>query len=68
MPLLLKGITVQGSVVASRYVHTRMLEFAALHKIAPIMEKFPLTEKGLEEAMDKLADGSMRYRGVLVPE
>jgi D-arabinose 1-dehydrogenase-like Zn-dependent alcohol dehydrogenase len=45
-----------------------MLEFAALHKIAPIVEKFPLTEKGLEEAMDKLADGSMRYRGVLIPQ
>ena len=68
MPLILSGITVQGSIVASRYVHKRMLEFAALHKIAPITEKFPLTEKGLEEAMAKLEDGSMRYRGVLIPE
>jgi D-arabinose 1-dehydrogenase-like Zn-dependent alcohol dehydrogenase len=65
---VLNGITIQGSVVASRYVHKRMLEFAALHKIAPITEKFPLTEKGLEEAMDKLANGSMRYRGVLIPQ
>lgn len=58
----------QGSVVASRYVHRRALEFAALHKIQPIIEKFPLTAEGLEQAMDKLADGSMRYRGVLIPE
>ena len=68
MPLILNGITVQGSVVASRYVHNRMLEFAALHKIAPITEKFPLTEDGLEEALDKLANGGMRYRGVLIPQ
>ena len=54
--------------IPSRYVQNRMLEFAALHKISPIVEKFPLTEKGLEEAMDKLADGSMRYRGVLIPQ
>lgn len=45
-----------------------MLEFAALHKIAPIVEKFPMTEKGIEEAMKKLDDGKMRYRGVVIPE
>jgi D-arabinose 1-dehydrogenase-like Zn-dependent alcohol dehydrogenase len=38
----------------------------ALHKIEPIIEKFPMNEKGIEEALDKLANGSMRYRGVLV--
>lgn len=68
MPMLLSGITVQGSLVASRYIHQRMLEFAALHNIAPVVEKFPLTEKGITEAMDKLNNGEMRYRGVLVPE
>ena len=45
-----------------------MLEFAALHKIEPILEKFPMTEKGITEGMEKLASGAMRYRGVLVPE
>lgn len=68
MPLLLNGITVQGCVVASRYVHQRMLDFAALHGIAPIVEKFPLSEKGIEEAMEKLESGKMRFRGVLVPQ
>ena len=66
VPVVLQGITVQGSVVASRYVHQRMLEFAALHKIAPIIEKFPMTEKGIEEGLEKLGNGSMRYRGVLI--
>jgi len=65
---VLKGLTVQGSVVAARDVHRQMLDFAALHKIEPIMEKFPMTEKGITEAMDKLDKGEMRYRGVLIPE
>jgi len=68
VPLVLKGLTVQGSVVAARDVHRQMLDFAALHKIEPIMEKFPMTEKGITEAMDKLDKGEMRYRGVLIPE
>lgn len=68
MPLLLNGLTVQGSVVASRYIHTRMLEFAALHKIAPIIEKFPMTEDGINTAMDKLNEGNVRYRGVFMAQ
>lgn len=68
MPLLAQGLTIQGSVVASRFVHKRMLEFAALHKIEPIVEKFPMNEKSINEAMDKLAAGNMRYRGVFVAE
>ncbi|KAK1075274.1 hypothetical protein LTR33_009563 [Friedmanniomyces endolithicus] len=68
MSLILNGITVQGSVVASRYVHNRMLEFAALHNIQPIVEKFPMTKEGIEEGMAKLDKGEMRYRGVFVAE
>jgi len=68
MPLLLNGLTVQGSVVASRYIQNRMLEFAALHKIEPIIEKFPMTEQGINEAMDKLGEGNIRYRGVFIAQ
>lgn len=68
MPLLANGLTVQGSVVASRFVHNRMLEFAALHKITPIIEEFAMSEQSINEAMDKLAEGNMRYRGVFVAE
>ena len=66
--MVLKGITIQGSIVASRYVHQRMLDFAALHNIRPILEEFPMTESGIQEAMEKLESGSMRYRGVLIPQ
>ena len=68
MSLLLNGITIQGSLVASRYIHQRMLAFAALHQIKPIIEKFPMSEKGITDAMAKLESGGMTYRGVLVPQ
>lgn len=67
MPLLLQGLRVQGSVVAPRFIHRRMLEFAALHNIAPIVEKFPMTEEGINQGLDKLNDGNVHYRGVFVP-
>jgi D-arabinose 1-dehydrogenase-like Zn-dependent alcohol dehydrogenase len=68
MPLLLKGIGIQGALVASRAVHRRMLEFAAFHKIVPVIEKFPMNEKGIAEAMDRLDKGRIHFRAVLIPE
>jgi D-arabinose 1-dehydrogenase-like Zn-dependent alcohol dehydrogenase len=38
------------------------------HSIAPILEKYPMNEKSINEAMDKLNDGNVRYRGVFVAE
>ncbi|KAF7371472.1 hypothetical protein MVEN_00001800 [Mycena venus] len=66
MPVLVKGLTIQGSAAASRAVQVKMLEFAASHQIKPIIEWFPLNKEGVEEAMAKLRDGHMRYRAVLV--
>ena len=68
MPLILMGIKVQGSVVAPRAIHNKMLEFAAVHHIKPIVEKFPLDKEGIEKAFEHLDHGEMRYRGVLVAE
>jgi len=65
-PVLVKGLTIQGSAVAARSVHNRMLDFAATHGIHPMIETFPMTKRGVEEGMAKLRDGKMRYRGVLV--
>ncbi len=67
MALILQGISVQGSLVAPRNLHRQMLEFAALHQIKPIVEKFPMTEEGIKQAMDKLDRGEVYYRAVLVP-
>lgn len=46
MPLLVKDIAIQGSLVATRAIHRQMLDFAALHSIKPIVDKFPTSEKG----------------------
>ncbi|KAH8894744.1 GroES-like protein [Thozetella sp. PMI_491] len=68
MPLILEGLTVQGSVVATRAVHRDMLEFASIHGIRPIIEKYPMTEEGIKIAMDRLTRGKVFYRAVLVPQ
>jgi D-arabinose 1-dehydrogenase-like Zn-dependent alcohol dehydrogenase len=68
LPLLMGGISVQGSIVASRHIHRQMLQFAAQHHIKPINMEFPMTEEGITEAMNKLREGGMRYRGVLIPK
>jgi D-arabinose 1-dehydrogenase-like Zn-dependent alcohol dehydrogenase len=66
MPLILQGINIQGSPVATRAVHREMLDFAALHGIKPIIERFPMSEGGIKRAMDKLEEGNVNYRAVLI--
>lgn len=68
MPLILNELQIIGSVVAARQFHKQMIEFSALHQIVPTIEKFPMTKEGITEAMEKLQNGNMRYRGVLIPE
>jgi D-arabinose 1-dehydrogenase-like Zn-dependent alcohol dehydrogenase len=68
MPLIMQGIAIQGSLVASRAVHRAMLRFAALHNVEPIIERFPMSEAGIKEAMDKLEEGKVFYRAVLIPQ
>jgi D-arabinose 1-dehydrogenase-like Zn-dependent alcohol dehydrogenase len=66
-PLVSNGLRLQGSLVASRQYLAQMLEFAARHNIKPILMRFPLTVEGITQGFKALDDGSMRYRGVLVP-
>ncbi|KAL2864276.1 NAD(P)-dependent alcohol dehydrogenase [Aspergillus lucknowensis] len=68
LALIVNGIHVVGSLVAGRALHKQMLEFAAMHRIEPITETFPMTEEGITEAMDKLDRGEVYYRAVLVPQ
>ncbi|KAG9315196.1 NADP-dependent alcohol dehydrogenase [Chiua virens] len=68
LPSLLKGLRIQWTMVSSRALHKKMLHFAAQHHVKPIVQEFPFTVEGIEEAMKKLADGEIRYRAVLVAE
>ncbi|KAF2253604.1 GroES-like protein [Trematosphaeria pertusa] len=67
-PLFFDGYNVRSSLVASRAKHDEMLAFAAAHDVKPWVEKFELTEKGIQEAIGKLNGNKMRYRGVLVAQ
>ncbi|KAH9887792.1 GroES-like protein [Xylariomycetidae sp. FL2044] len=68
MPLIMGGISIRGSLVASRAEHRRMLDFAALHGVRPVAETFPMTEDGAGRAVEKLRKGEVKYRAVLVAE
>ncbi|KAJ5902854.1 hypothetical protein N7495_003382 [Penicillium taxi] len=60
------GIRIQGVFVGSRASARSLVEFAAEKKITPTLMKFPLDKGGIEDAMEVLRTGKMRYRGVLV--
>ena len=66
LDMVWKGVRIQGSLVASRRSIRNLLDFAARKKIYPSIMTFPLTTAGIEEAMQTLREGKMRYRGVLV--
>jgi len=64
--ILGKGIRIQGSLPCSRGLHIKMLNFAALHGIQPVIEEFPMSVEGIENAMARLEQGRIRYRAVMV--
>ena len=66
LPLVIYGFSVIGSGGAHPQSVKAMLRFCAKHDIKPVIEKFPMTKQGIVEAMKKLEDGKVRYRGVLV--
>jgi alcohol/geraniol dehydrogenase (NADP+) len=62
-PMIMGQRSISGSPVGSPETITRMLEFAAHHKIKPIIEEYPLEQ--VNEAMQHLNSGKARYRIVL---
>lgn len=66
LTLIAGNFSIIGSGVAATASMRAMLDFAARHGVKPQIEKFPMTLTGVKDAMKKLRDGKMRYRGVLV--
>jgi uncharacterized zinc-type alcohol dehydrogenase-like protein len=62
-PLIMGQRSVSGSPVGSPSTIAKMLEFAKLHKIEPIIEAFSMDQ--INEAMHHLQSGKARYRVVL---
>ncbi|OJJ35393.1 hypothetical protein ASPWEDRAFT_172204 [Aspergillus wentii DTO 134E9] len=65
LPLVMKGLRIQGSLPAAGARQREMLQFAARHSIKPAIMSFAMSREGIEDAMETLRRGGMRYRGVL---
>jgi uncharacterized zinc-type alcohol dehydrogenase-like protein len=65
-PLLIGQKSISGSPVGSPKSIATMLDFAARHKIEPVIEPFSLYQ--VNEAMEKLRQGKAKYRLVLLNE
>ena len=63
MPLMFSRLTLSSSPIGSSGQMRAMLDFAAANDIKPIIEEF--THKSANEAIDKIRDGSIRFRAVL---
>ena len=63
MPLMFSRLTLSGSPIGSSNQMRAMLTFAAENNIKPIIEEF--THTTANEAMQKVRDGSIRFRAVL---
>ena len=63
VPLALGQLTVSSSPVGSPATIAKMLDFAALHNIKPIIEKYKFCE--VNEALAKVRNGQGKYRVVL---
>ena len=66
LPLVLYGYQVIGSAGAHAQSMKDMLDFCAKRDVKPQIETFSMTQEGITNAMQKLRDGKMRYRGVVV--
>jgi uncharacterized zinc-type alcohol dehydrogenase-like protein len=62
-PLLVGQRSVSGSPSGSPAAVVRMLDFAARHGVAPVVEEFPMSQAN--QAFEHLAAGKARYRIVL---
>ena len=68
MPLVLKELNIKGSCSSTLTQVNAMLKFCVLHNIRPWVEEFPGTLGGINEALKKLENGKIRYRGVVTFE
>lgn len=60
-----KQLKITGSLVGKRYTHRKMLEFISRTGVRAIIEELPMTEDGLNTAVERLDKGDVRYRFVL---
>jgi uncharacterized zinc-type alcohol dehydrogenase-like protein len=57
---------IAGSDIGGRALIREMLQFCARHRIGPRVEELPMTEAGVNTAVERLRENKVRYRAVLV--
>jgi D-arabinose 1-dehydrogenase-like Zn-dependent alcohol dehydrogenase len=65
MLLVMNAIAIKGSLPTPPRLHREMLAFAAFHKIRPVVQTFPFTEDGINDALELLRNGKIKYRAVV---
>lgn len=61
--LIDKQISITGSPTGTPAAMHQLLEFCSRHQIRPLIEEFPISQ--VNQAIQKLRDGTLRYRAVL---
>lgn len=64
-PTIFQGLNFIGVKVCNRNEYDDMFRFAVRHKIKPTIEEYPMTEDGLNDAVDALKHGKVHYRAVV---
>ncbi|KAJ5210166.1 hypothetical protein N7472_000305 [Penicillium cf. griseofulvum] len=59
------GLRLQGSLVASSHEISEMLQFCAKNDLVSVIERFPLFNEGVQEAIQALNTQSIRYKAVI---
>lgn len=65
LKFLFSGLRVQASIVTPRVIYRRILDFAAFYSVRAVVQRYKLDLDGIEEAMEDLRKGKVRYKGIL---
>ena len=63
---IFQGINILGAKVCNRIEYDDMFRFCVRHNVRPTIQEYPMTEKGLNEAVQALQQGKAHYRAVAV--
>ena len=66
LPMISKGVSVHGWPSGQALDCEEAVEFAELHKVKCMVEKFPLDKAN--DAFDHMMSGKVRFRSVIVME
>lgn len=64
--LLMRQVSVTGSLIGGRKITAEMLDFASKHNVRPWIEKYSMSD--INKAVQHVIDGNPRYRVVMETE